>query len=49
MIHLDIGRARNPCLIIAEAGVNHNGSEELALQLFEIAEKYGTDAIKFLT
>lgn len=33
--------------IIAEAGVNHNGSEELALGLIEIAAKAGVDAVKF--
>jgi N,N'-diacetyllegionaminate synthase len=37
------------CYIIAEAGVNHNGSEKLALQLVEIAAECGADAIKFQT
>lgn len=37
------------CFIIAEAGVNHNGSEKLALQLVETAAKAGADAIKFQT
>ena len=35
--------------IIAEAGVNHNGKLELALQLVDIAKKSGADAIKFQT
>lgn len=35
--------------IIAEAGVNHNGKLNLALQLVDIAKKSGADAIKFQT
>lgn len=35
--------------IIAEAGVNHNGDEALAMQLVEIAAKCGADAVKFQT
>ena len=35
--------------LIAEAGVNHNGSEELAMQLVDIASRCGADAIKFQT
>lgn len=35
--------------IIAEAGVNHNGSLELAKQLIDIAAKAGADAVKFQT
>ena len=35
--------------IIAEAGVNHNGSFELACKLIESAKKAGADCIKFQT
>lgn len=33
--------------IIAEAGVNHNGSLELAKKLIDVASKAGADAVKF--
>jgi len=35
--------------IIAEAGVNHNGSVELAKQLIDVAFEAGADAVKFQT
>ncbi len=35
--------------IIAEAGVNHNGDEQLALQLVDTAAACGADAVKFQT
>lgn len=37
------------CFIIAEAGVNHNGSEAQAVALVEAAAKTGADAVKFQT
>ena len=36
-------------LIIAEAGVNHNGSVELAKQLIDAAADAGADYVKFQT
>ncbi len=36
-------------LIIAEAGVNHNGSLDLALQLVDVAAAAGADVVKFQT
>ena len=35
--------------IIAEAGVNHNGSMTLAKQMVEKAKQAGADYVKFLT
>ena len=36
-------------LIIAEAGVNHNGSQKLAIELVDAAYKAGADIVKFQT
>ena len=36
-----------PCFIIAEIGINHNGSVELAKQMIDIAITTGCDAVKF--
>lgn len=38
-----------PVAVIAEAGVNHNGSVELAERLIDLAAESGADAIKFQT
>ncbi|MDB5790414.1 MAG: neuB [Massilia sp.] len=35
--------------IIAEAGVNHNGNDDMALQLVDTAAACGADAVKFQT
>lgn len=37
------------CVLIAEAGVNHNGNLELAEELIKAAKKNGADIIKFQT
>jgi len=39
----------NRTLIIAEAGVNHNGNIELAKQLIDAAAEAGADLVKFQT
>jgi N-acetylneuraminate synthase/N,N'-diacetyllegionaminate synthase len=39
----------HPCFIIAEAGVNHNGELDKALQLVDAAADSGADAVKFQT
>ena len=38
-----------PCYIVAEAGVNHNGSLVMARQLIDVAVAAGADAVKFQT
>lgn len=43
-----IGPAQ-PCFIIAEAGVNHNGDMEAACRLIDVAQEAGADAVKFQT
>lgn len=37
------------CMIIAEAGVNHNGQLDLALKLCDAAKEAGADVVKFQT
>jgi len=41
--------ANNKTIIIAEAGVNHNGSLKLALELIDAASYVGADIVKFQT
>lgn len=36
-----------PCFIIAEIGINHNGNVEIAKRLIDIAISTGCDAVKF--
>src|SRR3989344_286282 len=39
----------HPVFIIAEAGINHNGSLKLAKKLIDAASQAGVDAVKFQT
>ena len=41
------GNAR--CLIIAEIGINHNGSYAMAIRMIDAAKEAGADAVKFQT
>jgi N,N'-diacetyllegionaminate synthase len=51
--HLKVGERLigpgNPCFIIAEAGVNHDGQLAKAKRLVDIAISSGADAVKFQT
>lgn len=44
--HKKIGPG-HPCYLIAEIGVNHNGSVQIAKQLVDVAIAAGADAVKF--
>src|SRR5881409_2618738 len=41
-----VGRG-HPCFVIAEIGINHNGSVELAKRLVDSASQAGCDIVKF--
>ena len=47
MNHYKISKSR--ILVIAEAGVNHNGSLDLAKKLIDVAHDSGADYVKFQT
>lgn len=36
-----------PCFIIAEIGINHNGSIDIAKRMIDVAKTMGCDAVKF--
>lgn len=44
-----VSKSMNRTFIIAEAGVNHNGDPQLALELVDTAARCGADAVKFQT
>lgn len=51
MTHIRIGHRlvgdNQPCYIIAEIGINHNGSLSLAKEMIEKSAQAGADAVKF--
>ena len=40
---------KNRTVVIAEAGINHNGKISLAKKLIDVASKAGADYVKFQT
>lgn len=54
MYHIKITKNRyigneEPCFIIAEAGINHNGDLNLVKKMIGVAKECGVDAVKFQT
>jgi N-acetylneuraminate synthase len=51
MKQLEIGKVRvgpgQPCFVIGEIGINHNGDIELAKKLIDVAKSAGCQAVKF--
>jgi len=47
MNNIDFKIRNENCYIIAEAGLNHNGSIEIAKKLIDVAVESGCDAVKF--
>lgn len=46
---MNLSTIKNKTIIIAEAGVNHNGSLQRALDMVDVAAEAGADIIKFQT
>ena len=46
-ISKDIVGNNNPCYVIAEIGINHNGQLDLAKKLIDVAVEAGANAVKF--
>ena len=42
-------KAQNKTIVIAEAGVNHNGNLDIAKKLIRVAAQVGADYVKFQT
>lgn len=49
MMHIKDKNSKKRVFIIAEAGVNHNGSLDMARLLIDVAASAGADAVKFQT
>jgi N-acetylneuraminate synthase/N,N'-diacetyllegionaminate synthase len=41
--------AHSPVFVIAEAGINHNGSVDMAMRMIDVAAEAGVDCVKFQT